>query len=83
MDFRDETLIRVTGEQVILRLAVKWLLAREAKRSGEIDATLRVASEAIGNAITDIPETYRGTVQQNLDQLIAEARIEALAQKER
>jgi hypothetical protein len=75
MDFRDETLIRVTGEQVILRLAVKWLLAREAKRSGEIDA--------IGNAITDIPETYRGTVQQNLDQLIAEARIEALAQKER
>jgi hypothetical protein len=44
MDFRDETLIRVTGEQVILRLAVKWLLAREAKRSGEIDATLRVAS---------------------------------------
>ncbi len=79
MEIRDETLIRLSGEQIILRSAIKWLLAREAKRSGDIDLALREASEAIGKTVAALQtsESAKGTLQEGIDQLIVQARLEA------
>jgi hypothetical protein len=79
MNIHDETLIRLSGEQIILRAAVQWLLVREAKRSGNIDAALREASEAIGKDIAALPttESKKGPLQEGMDQLIAKARLQA------
>lgn len=79
MEIRDETLIRLSGEQIILRSAIKWLLAREAKLSGDVDLTLREASEAIGETVAALPasENVKGPLQEGIDQLIALARLEA------
>jgi hypothetical protein len=79
MDTKDEALIRLAGEQIITRAAIQWLLAREAERSGDIDKSLREASEKIGRAIETLPEGPRGTLQESLDQLIADALLEARA----
>lgn len=79
MDTRDETLIRLTGEQIITRATLRWLLAREAKRSGDIDKALRDAAETIGRTIEGLPDAAKGTVQESLDRLIAEALLEARA----
>lgn len=79
MDIRDETLIHLTREQVIVRSALKWLLVREAKKSDDIDAVLRDASSAIGKTIAQLSmsEGEKGPLQEGLDQLIAEARLDA------
>jgi len=79
MDARDEALVSAAREQIILRGAVQWLLVREAKRSGNIDATLREASEAIGKIIAAMQtsDNIKGPVQEGLDRLIASSRLEA------
>ncbi len=79
MDTRDETLIRLSGEQIILRAAVKWLLAREAKRSGNIDIALQEASRSIEKVIEAMrtSDSFKGPIQEGADQLIAQARLEA------
>jgi hypothetical protein len=79
MNIRDETLIHLSREQVVIRAAIQWLMAREAKLSGNIDATLRDASEKIGKIIADAhpDEQTRGPFQESLDQLIAKGRLQA------
>jgi hypothetical protein len=77
MEIHDETLIRLSGEQIILRSAIKWLLAREARRSGDIDAALRNASEFMTEQISAFDDRTRGFLQENIDQLVAAARLEA------
>jgi len=79
MNIHDDTLVRLSGEQIILRAAVQWLLVREAKRSGDIDAALREASETIGKTIAALPtgDSVKGPLREGLDQLIASSRLEA------
>jgi hypothetical protein len=79
MNIQDETLVRLSGEQIILRAAIQWLLAREAKRSGNIDAALREASEAIGKTIAALPasDAIKGPVQEGLDRLIASSKLQS------
>jgi hypothetical protein len=79
MDIRDETLIHLTREQIITRSALKWLLAREAKKSDDIDSVLKDASDLIGKTIAQLSmsEVEKGPLQEGLDQLIAEARLDA------
>ena len=78
MNIHEETLVRLSSEQVIIRSTIIWLLAREAERSGNVDAALRQASEMIGKTITALPtsESIKGPFQESLDQLIALARLE-------
>jgi hypothetical protein len=79
MDSRNETLIHLSREQVITRSVLKWLLAREAKKSNDVDAVLKDASSAIGKTIDQLSmsEGEKGPLQEGLDQLIAEARLGA------
>jgi hypothetical protein len=74
----DEMLVRLSAEQIILRSAIKWLLAREARRSDHVDTALREASEFISEQTAALDDAARGHLQEGIDQLVAAARLEAL-----
>jgi len=55
MDFRDEVLLRLQAELLILKPAIKWLLAREARRSHRPAPTLKQLSDLVGKRIAALP----------------------------
>jgi hypothetical protein len=74
MDHLEEQVIRLYGELMFLKPAIKWLLAREATQSDNASAALADLSAHITREIESLQmnENVKAMVQTGLDGMLAD-----------